>query len=77
MSFLHSISPELSIHDFQVKWEEKPILSFDMMVPYRFSVSDEELRRRIEAFMDTMDEAYVLQLDIDHGDALGHPTEGV
>ena len=42
-----------------------------------FSVSDEELRRRIEAFMDTMDEAYVLQLDIDHGDALGHPTEGV
>ncbi len=77
LSFLHSISPELSIHDFQVKWEEKPILSFDMMVPYRFSVSDEELRRRIEAFMDTMDEAYVLQLDIDHGDVLGHPTEGV
>lgn len=77
LSFLHSISPELSIHDFQVKWEEKPILSFDMMVPYRFSVSDEELRRRIEAFMDTMDEDYVLQLDIDHGDALGYPTEGV
>ena len=52
-------------------------MTFDMMVPYRFSVSDEELRRRIEAFMDTMDEVYVLQLDIDHGDALGHPTEGV
>lgn len=66
-AFLHEISPEISMHDFRVIWEkEETILSFDLVVPYGFSMDDQQLRTRVEDGIAQMGENYRAQIVIDH-----------
>lgn len=63
---LNEIAPELSMHDFRVEWGKEITISFDLAVPYHFSIDDHTLRDMIERKILQMDDRYHLDLVIDH-----------
>ena len=66
---LYGIDPDITIHDFRVgKRDEDTVLSFDVLVPYGFTLSDEELRERITQAVG-MIRACVLTVHIDRGES--------
>ncbi|MDD5952614.1 MAG: cation diffusion facilitator family transporter [Oscillospiraceae bacterium] len=70
LSFLHTISPLLSIHDFQVEWETPTVISFDLLAPYRFHLEDEALEDVVTKGVHHLCPGSTLRLVIDHGDHL-------
>ncbi len=50
---IKSISPKLTMHDFRmVRGQTHTNLIFDVVVPYGFEMSDEEVRRKIQRLVD-------------------------
>lgn len=61
------IDPTLQIHDFRiVTGPTHTNLIFDAVVPFAFSMTDEELKREIARLVRTLDERYYAVVDIDH-----------
>ncbi|MGN0342342.1 MAG: cation diffusion facilitator family transporter [Roseburia sp.] len=67
---LHDIGEKLHMHDFRVlSEEEQTMLFFDVVVPYRYSLSDEEIIQRLELrIKDALGEKISLVVKIDKGD---------
>ncbi len=61
------ISSELSIHDFRiVDGPTHTNLLFDVVVPYRFEISDKKLKRLIEEKINAVDSSYYCVITIDN-----------
>lgn len=61
------IDPELKFHDFRmVKGPTHTNLIFDVLVPYRFPMSDSELVNVIEDKVKELDSTYFVVIKIDH-----------
>ncbi|WP_297211917.1 cation diffusion facilitator family transporter [uncultured Flavonifractor sp.] len=63
---VRQLDPEMTIHDFRVtRGPQHTNLIFDVVVPHRYKLSDEELARRIEELVRGLNPDYytVLQLD--------------
>jgi hypothetical protein len=65
-SYLATISPDLSIHDFQVDWGETTAISFDLVAPYHFAVDDVTLQQQVEEAVSQLGTNYKAQVVIDH-----------
>ena len=64
---LERIDPELKFHDFRiVKGPTHTNLIFDVLVPYRFSMTDSELIDLIDAKIKELDATYFVVVKIDH-----------
>ncbi len=61
-----AINPELSIHDFRlVDGEHRINLIFDLVIPNGYKTSDEDIKRQIEALLQTHDKRYNTIITID------------
>lgn len=61
------IDDQISIHDFRmVTGPTHTNLIFDAVVPFRFRLSDEEVRRKIDAAVRTLDENYYTVINVEH-----------
>jgi cation diffusion facilitator family transporter len=68
-ALLHAVSPQITMHDFRVVWEEEHTnLTFDINVPFQFPQSDQELEKNIIAAIAMLDPTYQTTLVIDHGE---------
>lgn len=64
---VHEISPDLSVHDFRMTAGPKRTnLIFDVVVPYHFHLSDNELRALIDQRAKAMSPTYYTVVEIDH-----------
>lgn len=64
---INHISEELSLHDFRVVWEgSHPNLIFDVVVPYNFEHSNEELIEIIDDKVKEIDPCYNCMITIDY-----------
>ena len=64
---LESIDSELKFHDFRiVKGPTHTNLIFDVLVPYRFSMTDNELTELIDTKVKELDSTYFVVVKIDH-----------
>ena len=62
-----SIDPELKFHDFRiVKGPTHTNLIFDVLVPYRFSIADNDLIGLIDTKVKELNPAYFIVVKIDH-----------
>lgn len=64
--FLRDIDPVLTLHDFRtVKGPTHTNIIFDVVKPYRFSLSDEELKQLLTEKIQAMDENFypIIQID--------------
>ena len=62
-----SIDPELKFHDFRiVKGPTHTNLIFDVLVPYRFSIADNDLVSLIDTKVKELNPAYFIVVKIDH-----------
>ena len=65
-SFAAEIDPAITIHDFRmVVGPTHTNLIFDAVVPYRFRLPDEEVRRRLSERVRALDGNYYAVIDID------------
>jgi len=61
------ISPELRIHDFRAVWSVTHTnIIFDVVVPFEFKMSDEQLKRTIMAAVKDLNPSYGAVITIDH-----------
>lgn len=66
---LLEISEELSMHDFRAVWQEEDSnITFDVVVPYRFSWSDEKLKEHLQLRLAECAPNCRIAIVIDHGD---------
>jgi cation diffusion facilitator family transporter len=66
-NLIERISPEISMHDFRVVWGlSHSNLIFDVVVPFDFRWSDDELIKLIEDGIYMIDTTYRLVITIDH-----------
>lgn len=66
---LHTVSPQLSMHDFHVHWgEDAAQISFDLVAPYRFPIRDGELKNLVEVGVAALGEGYTADVTVDHQD---------
>jgi cation diffusion facilitator family transporter len=66
-SLVKDISPEISIHDFRVFFGiTHSNLIFDIVVPYGFKYSDDELVRIISEKIRKIDDSYRAKITVDH-----------
>jgi len=64
---VHCIDEEISIHDFRlVPGPTHTNLIFDAVVPFKFRLSDEEVRRKIDAAVRALDENYCTVINVEH-----------
>lgn len=64
---LEHIDPELKFHDFRiVKGPTHTNLIFDVLVPYRFSIADNELIELIDTKVKELDSSYFIVVKVDH-----------
>ena len=64
--FVKNISPELTIHDFRiVKGPTHTNIIFDIVVPPKFRLKNEELRSKIADDIKSLDESYNAVIEID------------
>ena len=62
-----SIDPELKFHDFRiVKGPTHTNLIFDVLVPYRFSIADNDLIGLIDTKVKELNPAYFIVVKVDH-----------
>lgn len=65
--FIHRLSPNLTLHDFRlVKGFTHTNIIFDVVVPYKFSYSDEEIKDYLSKAFSTLDANYYTVIEIDH-----------
>ncbi|MCR5155608.1 MAG: cation diffusion facilitator family transporter [Butyrivibrio sp.] len=64
---LEEIDPKLRYHDCRIvrNRDEEPIVSFDLEVPYKYDIKDEELKRIIEDRVRDMAGGYKLDITVD------------
>ena len=63
---VRAIEPQMNIHDFRMT--KGPVctnLIFDVVVPHKCTLSDEEVRQRIERAVRALDSSYYVVLQID------------
>lgn len=66
-TFIHSVSTEITVHDFRVVWGPTHAnLVFDVCVPYGFSMSDEQLTRVVTAGIQAINPNYYTVVTVDH-----------
>lgn len=76
-ALLYAISPQISMHDFQVIWGgPKTEVTFDINVPFGFAMSDPELENNIITAVSMLDPSYHTTLIIDHGEDHEDPING-
>ncbi|HYH03778.1 MAG TPA: cation-efflux pump, partial [Bacillota bacterium] len=64
---ISQISPDISMHDFRVVWGvSHSNLIFDVVVPFNFQWSDDELNRMISDRICQLDSRYYSVITIDH-----------
>ena len=64
---IKSIDPELKFHDFRmVKGPTHTNLIFDVLVPYRFAITDNDLIDLINAKVKELNSSYFIVVKIDH-----------
>jgi len=64
--YAKSLSESLSIHDFRmVDGPTHTNIIFDVLVPFHFSITDEELRRSFAEYIHNIDERYFAVIEID------------
>ncbi len=64
--YANSLSDTLSIHDFRmVDGPTHTNIIFDVLVPFRFSMTDEELRSSFAEYIHNIDERYFAVIEID------------
>jgi len=64
--YAKSLSDSLSIHDFRmVDGPTHTNIIFDVLVPFRFSMTDEELRSNFAEYVHSIDERYFAVIEID------------
>ena len=63
---LWSISEELSMHDFHVHWGEPTVISYDLAVPYKFYITDEELLKMVTRLTGSICDGADVRIVIDH-----------
>ena len=69
--FAEEIDPAITIHDFRmVSGPTHTNLIFDAVVPFRFRLSDEEVRRRLAERVRTIDGNYYAVIEIDKSHVL-------
>jgi Co/Zn/Cd efflux system component len=67
LKMIADISPEIGMHDFRVVWGiSHSNLIFDVVVPFGFKYSDEELSAMIEEKIAKIDPTYYTVLTVDH-----------
>lgn len=67
----HGIDPSLSVHDFRVvAGHTHTNLVFDVVVPYRFSMSNDAVKREIESRVRELDGACYAVVEIDNSNAI-------
>ncbi|MBE5825563.1 MAG: cation transporter [Butyrivibrio sp.] len=64
---LEEIDPKLKFHDCRIvrNRDEEPLVSFDLEVPYKYDIKDEELKRIIEDRVKNMAGGYKLDITVD------------
>lgn len=66
-TIIKSIDPELKFHDFRmVKGPTHTNLIFDVLVPYRFTITDNDLIDLIDAKVKELNSSYFIVVKIDH-----------
>ena len=66
-SYLLSLDESLSMHDFRiVKGPTHTNIIFDILLPYKFKLSDEEVRRLVSDHIKSLDENYFAVINIDN-----------
>lgn len=66
-SYLLSLDESLSIHDFRiVKGPTHTNIIFDILLPYKFKLSDEEVRQLVSDHIKSLDENYFAVINIDN-----------
>ncbi len=67
IAIVKEISDEMSIHDFRVvDGPTHTNLIFDLIVPHKFYMSNEEIRKTIEDKLSKIDERYFVVITIEH-----------
>ncbi len=65
---IREISPEISMHDFRVVWGiSHTNLIFDIVVPFDFQWSDEEIVELVLEKITGIDSTYYPVITVDHG----------
>ena len=63
---IKSIDPSLSIHDFRMtQGHSHTNLIFDMVVPYRFRMTDQQLKDKVYEMVNQLDGTYYVVINID------------
>ena len=66
---LDILDPEAGFHDLQVRFGAHHPISFDLMVPYRYTREQaERLKEQVERLMLEIDGKYICRINIDRGD---------
>lgn len=67
LRLLSNISEDIRMHDFRVNHDSTPLeLSFDIVVPYHFPLSDASLKEQTEAAIHAVDPHITLYITVDH-----------
>ncbi len=67
LQFIHQLSSDLTLHDFRlVKGPTHTNIIFDVVVPFKFTYSDEEIKAYLAKAFSTLDENFYTVIDIDH-----------
>ncbi len=68
LNALHEISETLTLHDFRVVvGPTHTNIIFDILVPYHFEISDQEIIAQIKTFVEQMDDQkYYAVIQVDH-----------
>jgi hypothetical protein len=64
---IEEISPEIGMHDFRAVWGVSHVnLIFDIVVPFDFELSDDELVQLISDRISEIDQTYYSVITVDH-----------
>jgi len=67
VALVHCIDDAISIHDFRmVVGPTHTNVIFDAVVPFNFRLKDEEVRRKIETAVRTLDGNYHAVVNVEH-----------
>lgn len=67
IEILHQLSPKIGMHDFRVVWgTSHSNLIFDVLVPFGFEWSDDQLTTKIVDKIHEIDETYHAVITVDH-----------
>ena len=73
---VRDMDPALSIHDFRVvAGPTHTNVIFDLLIPYRFHLKDDEVVRRLRAFVENLEgRTYFAVIQVDHSYVGNAPT---